>query len=209
MMRKTLSSFDEKWKFGGILKNPYISKLHRHALDGFKVRQLAKHVKGLCISGILDVCCGLGEYSTLGIPGYVGLDNDETSIAFARRAYKSCGFVHADAQELPFADSSFDAVLFAGSAHHFSDTELAAVMRESDRVSRKFIIIADIISTPGQGMLSRFLYSQDRGRNIRTPAQMEEMLRSTISRPIDHQAVYKTFPGFYTHILFICPKTGR
>jgi ubiquinone/menaquinone biosynthesis C-methylase UbiE len=206
MIHETYSPFDQKLKFGGILKNPYISKLHRHLLDGFKVRRLGKHVRRLSIGSLLDICCGLGEYSTLGIAGYVGLDNDHASIAFARKAYKSYKFVHADAQCLPFGNEAFDGVLFAGSAHHFSDMEFEIVIKEIERVARKFIIIADIIRTSQQGRLSNLLYNLDRGRNIRTKEQMQKILCAAISRPIDYQATYKTFPGFYTHALFIYQK---
>jgi SAM-dependent methyltransferase len=80
-------SADQKSKFGNILEIPYLSKFHRHLLDGFKVHKLSQKIKGLQMKSILDVCCGLGEYSTLGIAQYIGVDNSPNSIDFAQKKY--------------------------------------------------------------------------------------------------------------------------
>ena len=155
-------------KFAGILQNPYVSKLHRHLLDGFKVRGLSQQIVDLKGLSLLDVCCGLGEYSTLSPAQYTGVDNSLESVSFASRKYKKCRFLQADAASIPFVDKSFDAVLLACCSHHFSDQDFALVLRECDRVAKRFVIVADIVKHLKQGRISRFLYSIDRGSHIRT-----------------------------------------
>ena len=194
---------DDKFKFAGILQNPYISKLHRHLLDGFKVRQLSRRINPLGAASLLDVCCGLGEYATLGIAPYTGVDNSQESLDFASRKYKGCRFIQTDATALPFVAQTFDAVLFAGSGHHFSDQDFVKVVQECGRVAKRFIIVADIVITPDQGRISRFLYGIDRGRYMRTADEINRILSLALNKVVSGPLFHKTFPGFYTHAVFI------
>jgi SAM-dependent methyltransferase len=70
--------------------------------------------------GVLDVACGTGNFSrdfarTVGIDGLVvGIDVSETMLTRAvedtrRSTLSNAAYVRGDAQELPFADESFDA----------------------------------------------------------------------------------------------------
>lgn len=63
---------------------------------------------------LLDVGCGwgdtAGEFTALGF-SVIGLDCDPSALAMARRLAPQAHYVLADAQFLPFADSSVDAVL--------------------------------------------------------------------------------------------------
>jgi ubiquinone/menaquinone biosynthesis C-methylase UbiE len=114
--------------------------------------------------------------------------------------------VRADATAMPFQDKSFDAVLFAGSSHHFSDELLKKVLKECDRLSRRIIIIADIVKTKDQGRISRFLYSIDRGKHIRNAEALRGIIQTVLKYPNYHQSTHRTFPGFYTHAVFVFRK---
>ena len=50
--------------------------------------------------------------------------------------------VQARAEQLPFADSSFDTVVTRIAAHHFEDVE--AALRELVRVARRVVLVADL-----------------------------------------------------------------
>ena len=52
-------------------------------------------------------------------------------------------YVVADAQELPFADGSFDVVVCRIAAHHFADLELAVA--EMARVSNRLVVVEDTL----------------------------------------------------------------
>src|SRR3954469_8967229 len=67
---------------------------------------------------VLEVSCGHGGggaylVETLHPAAYTGLDFNPDGIAFAQRRHHLPGldFVHGDAEDLPFPDESFDAVL--------------------------------------------------------------------------------------------------
>jgi ubiquinone/menaquinone biosynthesis C-methylase UbiE len=75
---------------------------------------------------VLEVGCGHGGGAsylvrTLHPASYTGLDLNPTGIAFCRKRHNLAGldFVKGDAQNLPFPDQSFDAVINIDSAYHY------------------------------------------------------------------------------------------
>lgn len=90
---------------------------------------------------VLEVGCGHGGGAsylarTLRPASYTGLDLNPTGIAFCRKRHQVPGleFVQGNAQELPFADESFDTVINVESSHCYPDfpgflVEVARVLR--------------------------------------------------------------------------------
>ena len=90
---------------------------------------------------VLEVSCGAGGGAsyimrTLGPASYTGLDLNPASIDLSRKSHKLSGlaFVQGDAQNLPFPDESFDAVINVEASHQYPDfarflTEVARVLR--------------------------------------------------------------------------------
>jgi SAM-dependent methyltransferase len=99
---------------------PITSRVAGELLDASDVRTSSR---------VLDVATG---------PGYlaaqcaergarpVGVDIAHQMVALARRLYPGIEFRHADAQRLPFADESFDAVTGNFAILHFASPERAA-----------------------------------------------------------------------------------
>jgi len=86
---------------------------------------------------VLDVATGPGwvaaRAAELGA-SVVGIDVAEAMIARARAAHPGAEFRRADAQELPFADATFDAVTISFALRNVVDTE--AALHELARVTR-------------------------------------------------------------------------
>jgi SAM-dependent methyltransferase len=90
---------------------------------------------------VLEVSCGHGGGAsyllrTLRPASYTGLDFNADGIAFCKKRHNLPGldFVHGDAESLPFADESFDAVINVEASHaypHFPRflAEVARVLR--------------------------------------------------------------------------------
>jgi SAM-dependent methyltransferase len=90
---------------------------------------------------VLEVSCGHGGggaylVKTLHPASYTGLDFNPDGVAFAQKRFNLPGldFVHGDAQDLPFPDESFDAVINVEASHaypHFDRflSEMARVLR--------------------------------------------------------------------------------
>ncbi|MCV7100452.1 phthiotriol/phenolphthiotriol dimycocerosates methyltransferase [Mycobacterium palustre] len=90
---------------------------------------------------VLEVSCGAGGGAsyimrTMGPASYTGLDLNPASVEKARKSHRLPGltFVQGDAQNLPFPDESFDAVINVEASHQYPDfarflAEVARVLR--------------------------------------------------------------------------------
>lgn len=90
---------------------------------------------------VLEVSCGHGGGAsyltrTLAPASYTGLDFNAEGIAFCQRRHQLPGleFVQGDAQDMPFDDETFDAVINVEASHIYPDfdrfmTEVARVLR--------------------------------------------------------------------------------
>jgi ubiquinone/menaquinone biosynthesis C-methylase UbiE len=111
-----------------------ISRLHRPLVDQADIRPGQR---------VLEIGCGTGNLALLVgrlHPGaeVVGLDPDPKALARARRKAErrslAVRFDHGFAQELPYADASFDRVLSALMFHHLGPDERERALREVRRV---------------------------------------------------------------------------
>lgn len=107
---------------------------------------------------LLEVGCGRGGFlrsaAAAGIEA-LGIDLDEASL----RELRDEGFdvQKGSAEQLEFAEDSFDATVFCFSAHHMADWRRA--MEEALRVSRRAVIILDPwyeTGIPSQAVAERF-----------------------------------------------------
>jgi ubiquinone/menaquinone biosynthesis C-methylase UbiE len=92
-----------------------------------------------CVGGgtrALDVACGAGYAAAAAAARNahaVGVDFSPAMMAIARAEYPNIDFVQADAEGLPFLDSSFAAVVSNFGVHH---TDSVAALRQAHRVLR-------------------------------------------------------------------------
>ena len=105
---------------------------------------------------VLEVSCGHGGGAsylmrTLHPASYTGLDLNPDGIALCRRQHDLAGleFVHGSAENLPFPDESFDAVINIEAALHYADfsrflSEVARVLRQGGN-----FLYADVRSQNG------------------------------------------------------------
>jgi SAM-dependent methyltransferase len=87
---------------------------------------------------LLDVACGPGQIAAAAAArgaGPIGLDAAEGMVAVARARYPGIEFQQGDAERLPFADASFDAVAAGFVVNHLPSPERA--MAEFARVVRR------------------------------------------------------------------------
>ncbi|MBN1792847.1 class I SAM-dependent methyltransferase [Candidatus Woesearchaeota archaeon] len=93
---------------------------------------------------VLDVACGPTTektgYDRYDLPvSYTGIDASESMLRVARQRHPESRLVRAKAQEIPFADNAFDAVLLKHILEHLPRYEEA--IEESVRVAKNMVII--------------------------------------------------------------------
>ena len=83
---------------------------------------------------------------------FVLLDLNPATLEFARSsnaaAGLSCPLVRGDMLHLPFADHSFDIVTCQLALHHFCNEDAVHILRELQRVSRRFVFVTDLVRSP-------------------------------------------------------------
>lgn len=88
---------------------------------------------------VLELGCGTGEYSKEFAEGNVQLISLDISLEMAKVARSKAGkgvqFVVCNAEQLPFKDDGFDAVVGNAILHHFPD--LSAALQEVRRIKKQ------------------------------------------------------------------------
>ncbi|WP_353930321.1 class I SAM-dependent methyltransferase [Okeanomitos corallinicola TIOX110] len=126
-------SYRYQWLYDGI------SRLAAVSVGGEgRFRQLA--LQGLTLnseSKILDLCCGSGQTTEflVKLSHYVtGLDASPLSLKRAKKNVPSANYVEAFAEDMPFADNSFDIVHTSAALHEMQPQQLRKIIAEVYRV---------------------------------------------------------------------------
>ncbi|MBD2089882.1 class I SAM-dependent methyltransferase [Microcoleus sp. FACHB-1515] len=133
-------SYRYQWIYDGF------SRLAAIAVGGeFRFRQLT--LSGIQFQPnlqILDLCCGSGQatqflvdrlaQSGTGSGKVIGLDASVRSLDRARHNVPAAKFVEGFAEELPFADSSFDLVHTSVALHEMQPDQLREILQQVHRV---------------------------------------------------------------------------
>ncbi|MDH3613220.1 MAG: class I SAM-dependent methyltransferase [Gammaproteobacteria bacterium] len=94
---------------------------------------------------LLDVACGLGRLLEAARPYGVkmfGIDISNVAVAAARQNVAEATIEHGNAEQLPYADASFDLVTCIGSLERVLNTETAlAEMRRVGNANARFCIL--------------------------------------------------------------------
>jgi len=146
---------------------------------------------------VIDVGCGTGEVLDF-LPTsvrYVGFDLSAQYIGHARQRYGARGdfLVGTAADFLAHPDSRLadaDLVLCNGLLHHLDDAEVLDVFRLAARLLKPTgrMVCLEPTTLAHQVPWSRWMMSQDRGKNIRQEHQWKSLAA-------------RAFPSFETHIL--------
>ncbi|RAV13510.1 SAM-dependent methyltransferase [Mycolicibacterium sp. GF69] len=163
---------------------------------------------------VLEVGCGLGGGAsylmrTLQPASYTGLDLNATGIEFCRRRHNVAGldFVEGDAENLPFPDDSFDALINIESSVHYP--RFPRFLSEVSRVLR-----------PG----GHFLYTDFRVKGIdawkealdRAPMRMvaSTSIHTEVARAMDknteqrYDMIDRTTPAFLRRVVRVLDSRG-
>lgn len=107
-----------------------------HALDSLGVLERS--------AVLLDVGTGTGDIAARlrGDVRTIGLDVSESILRVARPHLDAV--VAASVLALPLRDGAAEVVICSQLLHHFDDADAVALVRELDRVSRRWVIVSDL-----------------------------------------------------------------
>ena len=186
--------------------NPYF---YTDAMRGEVVSQLGNGVK----LRVLDVGCGTG-YTTSGILNredvceVVGLDMNPVQLKRAAKNLVSekrrISISRGDADNLPFTDGSFDAVISVGAVEYFPDPERA--LKELARVTRSDGTV--VVGGPESGWFSKFALD----KILYTPSaeELERIFRKAELTMVKSRLTgVKTFFGTGNYVVFATGKKPK
>lgn len=132
---------------------------------------------------VLDIGCGTGDILTT-FPksvDYVGFDPSPAYIADARLHYGDRGqfFVAGTNSELPHSTADRTLATAIGVFHHLDDAGVIAALSQAHAAllpTGRFVSV-DPTLVEGQHPIGRFLAKKDRGQFVRTPTQIEVLVR--------------------------------
>lgn len=188
-----------------LLDRPSIFHAARFALVGrqrMTKRLLRDQLTASRDETVLDVCCGVGEFAEIVDARYVGIDLNERFVRRARRRYAGDNrktFEVGDVLRLRYPAEQFDGAMIINSLHHFSDAEAVRLLMEIRRVTRRLVIVVDADGTR-RGVIRRLLLGLDRGRFMRTPAQLADVVGQVL--PISQSLTFDV--GLYREVLLNC-----
>jgi SAM-dependent methyltransferase len=171
------------------LKVPSLYNVFSAVVGGNELRRriIQSHIRAKPGDKVIDIGCGPARVlQSLPDVEYLGLDINPDYIAFARRTYGGKGtFIVGDTRSLR-GDSRFkdaDIVIAIAVLHHLDDDEAADCIRFAyDALKRGGRLVCyDACWIPNQGVVSRYIMSHDRGRNIRTEQQCRQLAAKVFS----------------------------
>lgn len=138
---------------------------------------------------ILDVGCGTGDIVGHLAPGvdYLGFDPSARYIAVARQRHGDRGeFLHSTMDSLSRADvGERDLVLMLGVLHQLDadSARQALTLAQEVLVPGGRLVTVDPTIIDGQHPVARLLARCDRGRHVRTPAEVEHLVAGHFPSP--------------------------
>lgn len=130
-------------------------------------------------SRVIDVGAGTGLAKKLFPPGciYTACEPDPQKRQGLKKICPEDAIMEASATQIPASDESFDACLLTAVAHHLTDQEFDAAIREFRRIltPQGTFFLLDPLWVP-HGVRGRILWALDRGSHPRTLAQIREFV---------------------------------
>jgi len=164
-----------------LLSFPAVYDLFQEALGDARLRShlVREFIRPFPGCRILDIGCGTAKMLRHLPPdaAYSGFDLSAEYIRSARLRYgRRATFVHAGVEEATAGDMAgggepYDIAIAFGVLHHLDDGAARLLFEGARRALKPSgrLITLDGTRVPGQGALSRYLVSKDRGRNVREP----------------------------------------
>lgn len=185
-----------------IFNNPLPFIIVRSLLDGGQLNYLKKILKDYDIKDLLDVGCGIGDFSQITDKPYFGIDYNPNFISFCNKKFgnKNKEFKVADINNFTIK-KRFDASILINTIHHLNDEEVIKILKNIKKSTKRIIMIHDALQQ--KNIISKFFYKLDRGEHFRSIEQQKFLLEKA-NLKIEKILFFRSFPGIYLHSTIIC-----
>jgi hypothetical protein len=151
---------------------------------------------------VLDVGSSGGGLTERISPRGICVDIDLEALVRARRKRPGLRLVVADAGRLPFRADSFEHTMCVAVSHHLDVALFPRAVGEFARVTRTSLLFLDATRT--DRLLSRFLWSLDRGAQPRSATELRNAIEGAFE--IDRE---KSFAVLHRYLLLTARPRGK
>ena len=181
--------------------------------ESSRIRHVEENIRPHSHSRILDIGCGPAAILNC-LPDsvqYVGYDLNPRYIASAKKRYGSRGTFFCERVGLDLSrkiTGSFDRVIASGLLHHLCDEDAESVFSTAWSLldAGGTLVTLDTVHTVNGHWLSKFITSQDRGQNTRTPEGYLKIAHAKFSHVEGHVTTRLTRIPHYTLYIMRCTK---
>jgi SAM-dependent methyltransferase len=168
-----------------LLDNPFLFNYVRFFLAGKQIgmkKFISEYLQKYDCKTVIDFCCGTGDFAECCGKNvdYLGVDNNPDFITHSKNRYKGKRhrkFTIVDVlKPEEMYRKKYDGVLLISAIHHFSDEELDFLLPRIKKITKKVLIIADIIPDPPHP-IQKIIVKFDRGRYVRPKEEKLKILR--------------------------------
>src|SRR5215208_5908063 len=127
---------------------------------------------------ILDVGCGIGQYSRMPARQYTGIDLNAQYIEYAQRQSRdlSRSFRCVDGRTLAHEGSRFDLVLMVDLLHHLPEADCIALLQVASRIARRGVLSFEPI-VQQSNLLGQWIIDHDRGDFVRPLGELHRLFQ--------------------------------
>lgn len=169
-------------KLSLLLNNPVIWEFSRIALDTafglYRKRIQLVQKYGLLKNNpsVIDIGCGIGQYSTITEGKYLGVDMNKRYINYAHKRHRRSNqsFRCTDVTTVLDEQSRFDLVLMADFLHHISDRQCVNLLNISSHLAKQYVINFEPI-TEQSNPVGRWIVEHDRGNYVRPLDKLHQL----------------------------------
>lgn len=187
---KSQSQNTEKLK---IFNNPWTWEFFRIFLDLIfglyknRFRKIFNEWKIQNNLSVLDIGCGIGQYSKITSSNYLGVDLNGKYIDYCQKKFMNenkKSFRCADVTSLLDEKTKFDVVLMVDFLHHIPDEIAKKILKTSSQLADKYIISFEPIKEQ-RNSIGQLIIDNDRGDHIRPLDELHKLFEGTDCEIID------------------------
>ncbi|MDA3898567.1 MAG: class I SAM-dependent methyltransferase [Desulfobacteraceae bacterium] len=170
-------------KISNILDNPTIWKLFRDSFDFFLgiYRKRKELLKVWGIAGnhysVLDIACGIGQFSDITRGPYLGVDLNNQYIERAQKLYNSpnISFQCVDVKNLYKENKQYDIALLIGIAHHLDNDTFSDLLTVVHKIAKKSVVLIEVAQEQNTPW-GKWLRDNDRGKFVRPQNKLKQII---------------------------------
>jgi len=136
---------------------------------------------------VLDIGCGIGQYSNITSSKYLGVDLNSKYIKYCKKKYsneKNKSFRCEDVTTLLNEKITYDIVIMVDFLHHIPDDLAKKVLKTAAELSNQYIISFEPIREQ-DNIIGKCIINNDRGDYIRPLDDLQKLFEGTGCQIID------------------------